>query len=626
MEKSKSFNNKFLKAIVIFLLSVIGVIGLNFSVKKDMSFLDMFFGKNNLSNIYQDNEALKSNYSGLALAGIFEFISLIVIIKENFKIENKRIKRYVFVLSLLLAFFSIIGNSIMLYSTIKTIYKYFFEYLIKFISLTIVLYNLLMVVFNYVINFSKVNYEEKKYFTHNIKSFFIVFILLILAWMPYLLTHFPGTLSFDANTQLKQITGELRFDLSQTFLHTKFVQFCMILGKIFGSMNSGIAIYVILQFIIMSAILSFTLYYLAVKNIDIRIRFMMLVFFAFFPLISIMNIAIVKDTMFSGLFLLLLIILFELMMNTEKFFKSKLRILFSAFITIIFAFSRNNSYYIVISLFPILLLYIIFNSKQYSCYRFKIISFYSIILLLIIIINCVLSNTFEKSKSKEEYSIEMQYGTMIQQVVRATIDNEAIMNKEDVKKIKEFYNGKEDLSEVYCSYLGDRARGMKFINRPYFKEHKIEFLKLYLKMLTEYPISCVDAVLCLTSGYFDIEETRVSLWTESVPNTFDIKNKPIYESRIVKFIEKIIDHQNIPLIGLIFSTSLPVWILISLLFLNLYNKRYDLILLILPLFIYFGTIILGPLNGEIRYVFYLYICLPFVIALSLNETKKPTIN
>ena len=66
MEKLKIQKNKISKNIIIIFLSIIGVIGLNFSVKNDVTFLDMFFGRNNLPNLYQDNEALKSNYSGLA--------------------------------------------------------------------------------------------------------------------------------------------------------------------------------------------------------------------------------------------------------------------------------------------------------------------------------------------------------------------------------------------------------------------------------------------------------------------------------------------------------------------------------------------------------------------------------
>ena len=625
MEKLKIQKNKISKNIIIIFLSIIGVIGLNFSVKNDVTFLDMFFGRNNLPNLYQDNEALKSNYSGLALSSIFEFISLVLIIRENLKIENKKLKMHVIILSIILALFLIIGNAIMLYSTINVIFKCFFSYIIKFISLIIVIYNLLIIIFNTILNFTSIYCEEKKYFSSNIKSFFVVFGILFLLWVPYFLTYFPGTLSFDANTQLKQITGEMRFDLSQTFLHTKFVQFSMFLGNIFGNMNSGVAVYVILQFIIMSAIFSFTIYYLAIKRVDVRVRFALLLFYAFFPLIPIMNIAIVKDTLFSGFMLLFLIIIFELITNTKEFFKNRFKVLFAFFIIIIFSLSRNNAYYIVEALLPILLVYIFVNKSKYSGYKLKIISFYSIICIMVIIITSILNNIYEKSKPEKDYAIEMQYGTMIQQVVRATIDNEDKMDKEDVKKIKAYYDGKEDLSEVYCAYLGDRARGMKFINRVYFKEHKSEFIKLYLKILTKYPISCIDSILCITSGYLDIEETRRSLWLESAQNDFGIVNKPIYESHIIKSIEKVIDYQNIPLIGLIFSTSFPVWILLCVLFLNLYKKRCDLILLISPLLIYFGTIILGPLNGEIRYIFYLYISLPFIIALSFKEEEKPTV-
>lgn len=127
---------KYLKSLIIVILSVFGVVALNFNVIKGFPFVQMFFGKTDLNTIYGKDIALNPNYSGLATAGLFEFISLYFLIKANTKIVNKRLKVLSIIFAIFLSLFIVFGSSIMLYSTIIVVFDYIIIYSIKFIRFT----------------------------------------------------------------------------------------------------------------------------------------------------------------------------------------------------------------------------------------------------------------------------------------------------------------------------------------------------------------------------------------------------------------------------------------------------------------------------------------------------------
>lgn len=611
---------KYIKSCIIVILAVIGVIGLNFTVIRGSSFLGMFFGKSELLTIYGKEPALCPNYSGLALAGIFEFLALYNFIKVNIQINNKRLKIFSFVTSILLALFLVFGSSIILYSTIKVVFEYIIIYLIKFVGLIIVLYNLVLSIFNKILNFKKEDIEEKSFFTGNIKSFFIVLLVLLLVWSPYFLNHFPGIITGDSNEEIHQILGDKKLTNYNPIVHIGFLAVSLLIGNLFDSITVGIAVNTILQFLIVGSVCSFTIYYLAKKKVDLRIRIFVLLFFGFFPIIPIMNVIIHKDTIYASFMLMSIIVFYELLVNYINLFKSKfkLRIIFSILILVLTALARRNALYAIYASAIFVSLYVFIMRKKYKGYVIKIISLLAITVIFVFTGDKIVSNYTRVPDSWKKY-VPAKYNIMLQQVLRAWIDHEDELTENELKVITNFYkkSNKKNIQSFYAPYITDPA--MRHGNSIYFKEHKSEFINLYFKLLFKYPMSYIDAIFCTTSGYWDIEESRCSLWPSMYPNDFNVEHNPIHQFYIINFIERMISYQNIPLVGLMFSTALPIWILLILGFFNLYNKKYNLLMMIFPLFLYYGTIFLGPLNGELRYIYCLWMCLPLVIALTFHN-------
>ena len=95
--------------------------------------------------------------------------------------------------------------------------------------------------------------------------------------MPYFLFYYPGIIGFDTFNQLEQATGLI--DLSKH--HPIFLTILMkiiidVTNPLFNNYSTSIAICVILKMIIMSISLSFSLSYLAKKDVNIKIRLFLL--------------------------------------------------------------------------------------------------------------------------------------------------------------------------------------------------------------------------------------------------------------------------------------------------------------------------------------------------------------
>ena len=161
------------------------------------SFLAIDF---NIYNLYlgETRELLKLGLIGsvLLLYFIFKFLK-----KDNIIHKKKSIK----VLSLILAFFMIFGNSFMQVGSTLLIFKNIGYFLISFL-MYIGYYYLFLNIISYVFkllnknnfNEEKSNKKDNKFITLFKKHpFLFSFIFIIICWLPYIISFYPIILSPD---------------------------------------------------------------------------------------------------------------------------------------------------------------------------------------------------------------------------------------------------------------------------------------------------------------------------------------------------------------------------------------------------------------------------------------------
>lgn len=315
---------------------------------------------------------------------------------------------------------------------------------------------------------------------------------------------------------------------------------------------------------------------------------------------------IIGNDFFAGMMALSMIVFIEMIINTESLLKSKIRVMLSIMILVITTLFRSNALYMLIFMIPV---FVILKKG----YRIKIATLLGGSVVIVFIINRIVNSIIPSDAEVGMYCIP------VQQISRVMVDYQDIISDEDKNQITKFFK-QPDFYTKYEEGLSDPI--MRRINKEYLLNNQGEFLQLWFRLLFQYPKSYIDGFLYMISGYLDPEESRISLWFGMCENDLEIEASPVEELYFVNFAEKLMHTQNIPIIGMFFNTGFIIWIILTLLMFNIYQKQYDLSILFLPIILYWLTILLGPLNMEFRYIFYMFVCLPLLLSITIYRKNK----
>ena len=179
---------------------------------------------------------------------------------------------------------------------------------------------------------------------------------MLVFWIPIFLAVYPGYFSYDAGSQYQQYIT--RYIMSwHPVIHTLITGFFVNnIGHFFGSVNIGIALYIILQMILCSACFTYCIYFLDKYKVSKVIKRIGLFYYTFFPVIVMYVLCSTRDTIFTVMVLFSIIFMIEALIDKEKFLKSKFlqfRFILVTFLALIF---RNNGIYAYIPFFIIFIL------------------------------------------------------------------------------------------------------------------------------------------------------------------------------------------------------------------------------------------------------------------------------
>lgn len=554
-------------------------------------------------------------------------VSLIIFYKKYLFMPKKRGYK---VLSLLFSLFLVFGYS---YSISGTTYLVFGNIIciaisiIRFIVYYFFISTILQLVTNYLLNLDLSKKSEKKtlkkfkeyYEAHPYK---VTILVLLISWLPYIISFYPAILSPDPANQIKQyfniethyITGVnlINPNILITNHHPVFHTFILggfaKIGDLIGSLNFGIFLFSCFQIFILISALSYALVYLKKEGVPFIYRFIILCIFAFTPVFPFYALSPVKDTIFAGLFVFYIIELHKLI--TNKPYK-KVDYIGLFLLLLIMMLIRNNGVYIILLSFPALI--ILLKNK-----RFKLL----ILLLLSVFLYVSHNKLLLPYMNITPGSIRETMSVPFQQTARyVKYYNEEITDEERevIDKILEY----DTLASRYEPHLADKVKN-KF-NKDATTEDLKAYFKVWFLCFFKHPGVYIDAFLNTTYGYF-------------YPNT---SNWYIYHEYDTKLIEAGLPyHYNglkiargaltgigvaypyIPIVGSLVNVGFIVWIYLYLLTFMITEHKKKLIPLLLPAFVLLLTVLVGPVNTYFRYIFPIMMSLPLIIGLLYSYIKK----
>ena len=581
-------------------------------------------------DIYNLYEGETRDLLKLGLIGSVLLIYFIYKFYQKSTIIHK--KKSLKVLSLILAFFMIFGNSFMCVGSTALIFKnigYFLLSLIMYIGY----YYLFLVLISYLFrfldknNFSEENKEKKdNKFVAAFKKHPFLFSLcfIVICWLPYIISYYPIILSPDPSFQIRQFFGirtkyaDYAILLDENVVmtnhhpvtHTMLLGGCLKLGTMIGNDNLGLFFYSIIQISVLASVLAFSIYYMQKMGLKTKYLIGVLLIYALVPMFPLYAMSGVKDVLFGAFIFLYFIFLHNLVKTKCEGYKWWNYLLIIILLILICLF-RNNGIHVLILSLPFTLIIARKKWKQLLTVMVCVFGFYGVFDKVILpyykitpgSIREVLSVPFQQTARLSKY-----HGDEFTEEEIATID-----------KIL----GYDDLAERYDSELADPVKNE--FNKYATDEDLKEYFKVWFNGLIKHPGTYIEATMNNVYGFFYPEKTKWYVYynfdNRITENGFDYHYNSLETSRNI-LSEYAVAFPYIPGIGLISNIGFNVWIIFTLFAYAIYKKLYKNILVLAPALILILVCVVGPANTYFRYALPFIFAMPFIIGVFLEKREN----
>lgn len=457
----------------------------------------------------------------------------------------------------------------------------------------------------------------------------VIFLCLIPVWLAY----YPIIMSYDFHRQVNEAYKGLEwFYPLQPIAHTWLIRLFLQIGTAIGSYEAGMACMAVFQMVLYALVMGYAtsmIWRMTAKKWPVVVTTL---FLALFPYNTVLVVCTTKDTLFTILFTLF----FLLFLERNYFSNGKKKILMNILLVaegcLMMQF-RNNAVYAV-AVFMLLLLILRPKKEKQG--------------ILILGICLVLGETGMRNVIQTAIGTRLEapkieaYSVPIQQFARVAYyhGEELEVQDPELAALLEKYVPR-DHWDAYYAPLADTIKGA--VNASAYTENSRQFLRDWLRVGKRYPNEFLDAFLELTRGYWFWDDFS---WAENLGYGTDTRYGVLFtytsseiegygsiEHRskfpaLEKVLEKIVSgncFNEWPVLSVIFHGSLYSWSLFFLMVLCLYRRKYWCFQMSLLPFLYFGTMLLGPVV-QVRYLFPIIVMLPVLAAFFSSDRIKSQSN
>lgn len=446
----------------------------------------------------------------------------------------------------------------------------------------------------------------------------LMFLFMLLCWLPVLLAVYPGFFVYDAQEEWLQVA-------SRTFTtHHPLVHVLMLGGiicavhKVTGSYNLGIACYMVVQMMVVSGVFTYLLSFMRKRKVSKAVRLISLFYFAFFPVIVMFTLCSAKDALFTAALLLLLLALLDMGSDEKVFFASKGKMIFFILCAIAMMLFRKNGVYAFAAMVPILLLYHKKNLK-------KLAVLLTVIFLSYFVINIGLTVVFHAEGGENQEILTVP----IQQLARTYKFNREVFEEEDIAALHEVLP--EEALVLYNPKLSDPVK-VHFQNEV-FAADKSKYAGLWVRIGLKKPLSYINAWLMNSYGFW-YPDTVIDVYSGNTVFTFTYEDSSYFgyeveepgfrDSKIPWLNEAYrklaleISQEKIPIYSMLYSPGGIFWCIAFVFAYVLYRKKYHVVIPYMMVLLVWLTVILGPTYLP-RYVLIFWYGLPLFAAMLLEE-------
>lgn len=434
---------------------------------------------------------------------------------------------------------------------------------------------------------------------------------IFLCWLPVFLAAWPGVFVIDNVFQLKWYL-EGTIIAHHPVLHTYLLGAVLDAGRrIFGTWEAGMCIFSLLQMIFLSAVFAYTVKVMAARAGRIC-RLISVFFYALIPYNPVSAFTATKDTIFAGLFLLVLAGAYQVVCDPEGFFQSWKKILLYVLLVFLMCAFRNTGIYIFLFSLPTFLIV----CRKY--WKKVLVMGLAVILAWGIFTGPVYQLLdVQKGSSAEMLSVP------IQQMARAMVNAPAEFTAEQWEQTEKYMPDYGSYAERVSDSVKDS------FNAGLFEKDPMAFIKLWIDIGVKCPGVYAEAFFNTNIGFWnpfmkypDTETYLVYIpynsadpgewgpdWEgQAAPQQHSIL--PILDTFYYKMTEAG-GYNRIPGMRFVYNIAVAFWLIIATAAVCIRKKAWNMAVPFFLLVGLWGTLMLSPVT-VFRYGYPLIISIPLV--------------
>lgn len=436
------------------------------------------------------------------------------------------------------------------------------------------------------------------------------------AWLPWVAVFWPGSVDWDSWGQISQVLGVQEMTAHHTVLSTWLHGWLFRLGRALGSDNLGVFLYIVLQFLVCAWVFGQVTAFAARLGCSRGVQYAVTAFFALDPVWGAFIQTQVKDTLYTGLFVLFVLKTADLLLFPQEWQGSRPRLTAYAVLGVLCCLLRKNGIYAVV---PMLLASAFTVSEKRL--RRPVLA-----VLLAVCIGSFGFDTFtEKVLDIPAGSVGEALSVPMQQTARYIRDYGNEVTDDERTAIEKVLN----YDAIAQSYMPELSDGVKQYYKNPGKGDLARYMLVWAKMLLKHPVCYFEATHANSHGYYTITKCRAinDYYTFNNDICMEMSEMNVHyldKSGYLRyaFVQVLSAFEKLPLVGLTTSIGFMAWLTAVLGLWLARCKAKPVLPVFIGLGIFWLTCIASPVNDCMRYFLPVAGCLPLVFCLAAVFSRE----
>lgn len=454
-----------------------------------------------------------------------------------------------------------------------------------------------------------------------------VMLVVFLCRLPYLISFFPCSMSWDGGAQISNFYGREIF----TNHHPPFVSFFY--GAIawysqkWGCANLGMFLIPLTQTTLSAFAVAQVCVILKKMKSPYWMRWGILVYYAAFTVWCIFDVTVIKDSLYVPFALLFGVQIVYCLFFKEEFFAKKRNIVLLVLYAIMMTQIRNNGIFVL--LFTLPFVFFVIPNRRKICMAVAVVVMLGITALLDNFVYPAMGVISLEDKVDT-------YCILFQQTAKYAKEHPEDVTDEERVVLDAVFDY-DELSSNYEPHLADWVKNCLREQEgsetnptgSHFAALKKDYLKVWFAQFLRHPLTYIDAFFECSYGYYYPEvgtyKEGLGFYEEErymfTPSMSDAKQ--IEQLAPARFLlEQLSKLEHVPGIGMLYRCGFYAWCVIFAFVYLIIRKKYVSLIVTIPAIVNLLVCMISPVNTCIRYAFGTMCMVPVILAVMWYQGKK----